>query len=71
MPRPKKGQFKFEIDQLVRFRGYKAKITARWWDNVSTNRYELRYVIGKNLAKEYWSTRENQLEAWTGAKNAS
>lgn len=59
----RKDNYKFEIGDLVRYRGQKAKVMSRFWDGLS-NRYEVRYVIGKNLVGDHWSVKERGLAIW-------
>jgi hypothetical protein len=58
-------KFKFEVGDLVRYHGRKHKIIDRWYDEMSTNRYEIRAVIGKNLAGDSWSVPENAIKPYT------
>lgn len=60
----RKGNYKFNIGDIVRFDGSKAKIISRWWDGVANNMYEVKFMIGRSLAKDSWGTKENQLERY-------
>lgn len=59
----RKNNYKFEIGDLVRHDGAKAKVLNRWWDGLG-NRYEIRYIIGKNLVGDHWSVKERGLAVW-------
>ena len=57
----RKGTYKYKVGDLVRYMGEKAKITNRFWDGCSTNRYEFKFMIGKNLLEVIWVARESSL----------
>jgi hypothetical protein len=59
-----KRKYKYKIGQVVRFEGRKAKIRERFWDEYSSNRYEVSLIIGKNVVKDTWSVRERSLEEY-------
>lgn len=56
---------KFVINQIVTFQGKKAKIIKCWWDGISTYKYEVRFIIGKNLAGMPWITNEENIDKRT------
>lgn len=60
----RKGNFKYEIGSLVRYQGKKAQVLNHWWDGVANNRYEVRFMIGKNLVGDPWSVIERSLERY-------
>jgi hypothetical protein len=60
----RKGNYKFAIGEIVRYDGDKAKVINRWWDGVGNNMYEIKFMIGRSLARDSWGTKENKLEAY-------
>ena len=58
------SQNKFNIGDNVRFKNKKARVLNVWWDGNDTYRYEVRFVVGKNLAGISWCVAEQSLEAY-------
>lgn len=65
MARPKRPEYGFNIDEYVTYLKRKAKIVDRWWDEYSSNRYSIRYTVGKNLTGTEIIVLENQLQRYT------
>ena len=57
----------FDIGDIVRLDGRKAKVLNKWWDNFEW-RYEVRLVIGRNLAGTYWSVTGKSLSEYKKGK---
>lgn len=57
---------KFKVGQDVRYTHDtgKYRVLSYWFDGV-VNRYEIRKVIGLNLAGEHWSVSEELLKEYT------
>ena len=51
----------YSIGDVVRFNGYKHRILDAWFDG-EVMRYEIRRIIGRNLAGEYWCVSEALLQ---------
>jgi hypothetical protein len=60
----RKGNFKYEIGSLVRYKDKKAQVLNHWWDGVANNRYEIRFMIGRNLVGDHWLALERNLERY-------
>lgn len=60
----RKGNYKYEINTLVRYRGKKAQVLERWWDDVANNRYMIKFMVGRNLAGDYYTVLERNLERY-------
>lgn len=58
------AKYKYKIGTLVRHQGKKAQVLDRWWDGVSNNRYEIKFLVGQNLAGDSWSVLERDLERY-------
>lgn len=60
----KKQKARYKINQIVKYENCKAKVLDAWWDGREMFRYEIKFMIGKNLAGDFQSVPEHKLSLY-------